>query len=155
MNETLQRKVVPTDASRLPANSNRFAGMRLFRRRGGQLGSIIVEMAMCMPVMILLVFGCLELNSSIFLSQTLTSAAHEGALVGLRQNATEDEVVERVATIMNSRNISGYTVDVKTFGTSFDSLASGEKFAIFIEAPRSNSFISLSEISAEVTAQRP
>ncbi len=56
MNETLQRKVPPTDASRLPANSNRFAGMRLSCRRRGQSGSIIVEMAMCMPVMILLVF---------------------------------------------------------------------------------------------------
>ncbi len=114
-----------------------------------------MEMAVCIPVMLLLVFGCLELNSSIFLSQTLTSAAHEGALIGLRQNATESEVANRVALVMKARNISQYALDIDTFGTPFDALESGQKFAIHIEAPRSNSFIRLSKVDAKVTAMRP
>ena len=119
------------------------------------MGTVIVEMAVCLPVMLLLVFGCLELNSSIFLSQTLTSAAHEGALVGLRQNATEAEVIERVETIMTARNIDQYTLELKTFGTDFVDLESGERFAIAIETPRSNQWISLSQINVEVTALQP
>jgi len=119
------------------------------------MGTVIVEMAVCLPVMLLLVFGCLELNSSIFLSQTLTSAAHEGALVGLRQNATEAEVIDRVETIMTARSISEYTLELKTFGTDFAELESGEKFTIAIETPRSNQWVSLSQINVEVTALRP
>jgi len=127
---------------------------RLSKGRG-PVGTVIVEMAICLPVMMLLVFGCLELNSSIFLSQTLTSAAYEGAIVGLRQNATEAEVIDRVATIMEARSVSHYTLEVKTFGTAFDELASGEKFAIAIETPKANKWVSLSEVSVEVTALRP
>ena len=119
------------------------------------MGTVIVEMAVCLPVMLLLVFGCLELNSSIFLSQTLTSAAHEGALVGLRQNATEAEVIERVETIMTARNIDEYTLELKTFGIDFADLEPGERFAIAIETPRSNQWVSLSQINVEVTALRP
>lgn len=76
-------------------------------------------------------------------------------MVGLRQNATEAEVIDRVKTIMSARSISEYSLEVKTFGTDFETLKSGEKFAIAIQTPRSNQFISLSQVGVEVTALRP
>ena len=146
------------------ASSHAWSPLHLKKRRTrfgrsnrghGSTGAVILEMAACLPVMLLLVFGCLELNSSIFLSQTLTSAAHEGALVGLRQNATEADVLSRVGTIMDARNITGYSLELKTFGTHFDDLQSGQQFANALQAPRSNQFISLSQVGVEVTALRP
>lgn len=125
------------------------------RQSRTRAGAVIVEMAVCMPLMILLIFGCLECNSSIFLSQTLTSAAHEGALVGLRQNATAAEVRDRIATIMASRNISDYTVGLKTSGIPFNSLLPGQPFTIVITADKQNSFISIVSLKASVTALRP
>ena len=139
----------------LPTRAYRKMRYRRSSKGRGPIGTVIVEMAVCLPLMLLLVFGCLELNSSLFLSQTLTSAAHEGALVGLRQNATEADVIERVETIMTARNVTQYTLELKTFGTDFADLESGEKFAIAIETPRSHQYVSLSEISVEVTALRP
>ena len=152
--QLLQHDVDSPRKAALPTRRHRKMRYRSSKRQRS-IGTVIVEMAMCMPLMLLLVFGCLELNSSIFLSQTLTSAAHEGALVGLRQNATEAEVINRVNTIMTARNISGYTLEVQTLGTPFESLDSGEQFTVFIQAPRSGSYISLSNVSAQVTALRP
>ena len=150
-----QKHFLQHNARQLPKRAHRKMRCRRLSNGRGPVGTVIVEMAVCLPVMLLLVFGCLELNSSIFLSQTLTSAAHEGALVGLRQNATEAEVIERVETIMTARNIDQYTLELKTFGTDFADLESGERFAIAIETPRSNQWISLSQINVEVTALRP
>ena len=76
-------------------------------------------------------------------------------MVGLRQNATEFEVMDRVATILSARNVTNYTLDVNTSGVPFDELNSGEKFSIAIKTPRSNQFVSLSEVQVEVTALRP
>lgn len=64
-------------------------------------------MAVCLPLMLLVVFGCIEANTAIFRGQTLTSAAHEGALVGLKRTATAEDITNRVATITLPREDPG------------------------------------------------
>lgn len=129
---------------------------RRFSGRRRLDGSVIVEMAVCLPVMLLLVFGCLELNSSIFLSQTLTSAAHEGALIGSGHGATEADVIDRVEAVLKARNVDEFTLEVRTFGAAdFDQLLPGERFAVAIGTPRANRFVDLSQIDVEVSALRP
>ena len=53
------------------------------KHRNKRLGAAIVEMAICLPVIVLLTYGTIELAGGLFLKQTLTSAAHEGALAGM------------------------------------------------------------------------
>ena len=54
------------------------------KHRNKRLGAAIVEMAICLPVIVLLTYGTIELAGGLFLKQTLTSAAHEGALAGIK-----------------------------------------------------------------------
>ena len=75
------------------------------KHRNKRLGAAIVEMAICLPVIVLLTFGTIELASGLFLKQTLTSAAHEGALVGMRLDATEASVRDRVELILAVREV--------------------------------------------------
>lgn len=118
-------------------------------------GAVIIEMAVCLPLMLLVVFGCIEVSSGIFRGQTLTSAAHEGALVGLKPNATEQDIANRVSTVMAARGISDFTMQINTFGVGFENLQSGERFRIELATEINNSYLTNREVGASVTALRP
>ena len=123
--------------------------------RAKSRGAVIVEMAVCLPLMLLVVFGCIEANTMIFRGQTLTSAAHEGALVGLKLTSTEQDISNRVATIMNARGIDQYTLNIETFGKAFEDLESGEQFRIELSTQSKNTYITANSAEAAVTALRP
>ena len=96
-------------------------------------GAAIVELAVCLPVLVMMVWGTIEVSTSIFMKQTLTSAAHEGALTGMRLNATESEILNKVNLILTARNVTGATVDVIPSGSQFNNLNSGDSFSIRIQ----------------------
>lgn len=118
-------------------------------------GAVIIEMAVCLPLMLMVVFGCLEVSSGIFRGQTLTSAAHEGALVGVKQNATAQDVIDRVNVVLEARGISEYTLNLETFGTPFEDLSPGDAFRIELSTLIDNSYLTVRSIDAAVTALRP
>ena len=117
-------------------------------------GSATIELAICLPVLVLLVFGTIEVSNSIFVKQTLTSAAHEGALVGMRSNSTEQQIIDRVDGILASRNVSNCVINILPTGTSFEALAPGETFHVQVGCPSSYQFIGLEGVSVSVGSQR-
>ena len=102
-----------------------------------------------------MVWGTIEVSGSIFLKQTLTSAAHEGALTGMRLNSTETGVLNKVNLILTARGVTGATVTVTPSGNAFENMTSGDSFSIRIQTTHNNSFISLTGVSVLVTTQRP
>lgn len=118
-------------------------------------GAVIIEMAVCLPLMLMVVFGCIEANTGMFRGQTLTSAAHEGALLGLKRTATAEAITNRIATVMNARGINDYTMNLETFGTPFEDLQSGEQFRIELSTEMNSTYITARTIEAAVTALRP
>ena len=128
--------------------------MRLGSRKKSR-GAAVVELAICLPLLIALVWGTIELNGSIFLKQTLTSAAHDGVLVGLRLNATESEIVDRVNLVLSARGIDDGVVAIETeTNQPFESLVEGEAFTVVVSLAHSSEMglFSLSEIESAVTA---
>lgn len=120
--------------------------------------SAVVELAICLPVVMMLIWGTIELSNSIFLKQTLTSAAHEGALVGTGNAALESEIQTRIATVLDQRLDVPYTVSIETgAGVSYDNLPHGQLFTIIITAnPRSfNDMFELNAVDAQVSAVKP
>ena len=65
------------------------------KNRKKRTGAAVIEMAICLPVSVFMVFGTIELTGAIFLKQTLTSAAHEGALAGMRVGTTDLRLLQR------------------------------------------------------------
>jgi len=126
------------------------------KNRNQRTGAAIIEMAICMPVLVLLVYGTIELTGSIFLKQTLTSAAHEGALFGMKVGASEEGIRERVELILEGRNL-GDTCDVQVSptGDAFDAMASGDSFTVSVSKGDPNAFINVSSVSVQVSTQRP
>lgn len=121
-------------------------------------GSAVVELAICLPIVMGLVWGTIELSNSIFLKQTITSAAHEGALVGTSNGALHSEIQTRVQTVLNNRLSVPFTINVETStGASYDDLPSGSLFTVVVTAePKSfNDLFDIDAVEARVSAVKP
>ncbi|MEO9595648.1 TadE family protein [Rhodopirellula bahusiensis] len=77
------------------------------RRRSGVA---TVEFAVCLPVLILLVFGSIEASSMIFLKQSLNVAAYESTREAIRDGRSNADAAARARTILDSRGIVGYRI---------------------------------------------
>ena len=74
----------------------------MFRRIRGRKGQALAEMAIILPVLLLLVFGIIELSLAWRGFQVVTNSAREGARVIILPSAEEDQVVQRIAQSMTS-----------------------------------------------------
>ncbi len=71
-------------------------------------GATVVEMAMCMPILFLLLFGCYEFARTNMMRHAINAAAYEAARTGITPGAT-------VADVEASANFILATVGVRNF----------------------------------------
>ncbi|SMP48098.1 TadE-like protein [Neorhodopirellula lusitana] len=98
-------------------------------------GTALVELAICMPVFFLIVFASIEACNMIAMKQIICESAYEGALVALKPNATESDVVSRVSTSLAARGVkpSGVYVTGEN-GAQFSGVAQGEIVTVKVDA---------------------
>lgn len=101
------------------------------RRR--RRGVAAVEFAVCLPVIVLLVFGSIEASSFIFLKQSLSVAAYEGIREAIRDGATSAQAIESAANILNAREVRDFTVSLP--GGEVRSARRGQEIVIEVSAP--------------------
>ena len=122
-----------------------------------RFGSAVVELALVLPVLVLIVFGSIEANNAIYLQQVLTEVAYQGALEGVDVSSTEQNVVDRMQDYIDQTSFTGVTFDiVGTDGTDFDDLISGETFRVIVTAPYESMSIGIQAFSGlnDLTATR-
>lgn len=73
-------------------------------------GAAIAEFAVCLPIIILIVFATLEATEMIFLKQSLTISAYEGARVALVPEVEDGSVEVVCQNILDDRRISNATI---------------------------------------------
>ncbi|MCS7469043.1 pilus assembly protein [Stieleria sp. ICT_E10.1] len=82
-------------------NTNSCRPSRRFRRRG----AATVEFAVCLPALIALTIGTIDLCSMLFLKESIKLAAYEGARRGVARGRTNADVIARVQQFLDERNI--------------------------------------------------
>jgi Flp pilus assembly protein TadG len=93
--------------------------MKAHRRRSrGDAGAAAVELAIVLPLLILLVFGIIEFSLLWHQSQGLQASAREGARVAALPQNTVSEITARVrdalsGTVANSSSVAQPTVVVR------------------------------------------
>jgi Flp pilus assembly protein TadG len=75
-------------------------------------GIAAAEFAVCLPLIMVLLLGTLEVSTTIFLKQTLSIAAYEGARTAITSNATASDVEEACNRILIQRNVAGSVIAV-------------------------------------------
>ncbi|MEM6981106.1 MAG: TadE family protein [Planctomycetota bacterium] len=111
--------------------SGRKRGNRGRRRKG----VAAVEMAVCLPVIILLVFGAIEASSFIFLKQSLNVAAYEGIRESIRVGSSNAEGAQRAGDILTSRSVQDFEIRFPNGDAS--EAERGDEIVIEVVAPTS------------------
>jgi Flp pilus assembly protein TadG len=75
-------------------------------------GVAATELAVCMPVIVLIVLATIEACAMIFLQQSLSVAAYEGARVSLAPGAQASNVEAQCQLILDDRDVRGAQINV-------------------------------------------
>jgi Flp pilus assembly protein TadG len=103
------------------------------QQSGKRRGVAAVEFAVCLPVIILLVFGAIEASSFIFLKQALNVAAYEGIRESIRISSNTSSGVDRATNILDARNVQGFDIAFPN-GEAADATR-GDEIVIEVSAP--------------------
>jgi Flp pilus assembly protein TadG len=124
-----------------PKTDRRLRFRPFSRRRDGR-GVAATELAVCLPIIVLLVIATIEACSAVFLKQSLTVAAYEGARTALVEGATPTSIQTACDQILTDRRIKGGKVTVSP--ANIAALNAGDYVEVSITAPcASNSVVPL------------
>ena len=88
-----------------------------------------------LPVVLVLVFGSIEVANGVFLKQSLTVAAYEGARAATRAGGTTAQAQERIREVLVNRGIENETITI-TPAVNADT-ARGTTVRVTVAAPGS------------------
>jgi Flp pilus assembly protein TadG len=100
----------------------------------GRKGLACVELAVCLPLLLLLVFGSIQACNLIFLKHSITTAAYEGTLELVKSGSTNTSVETRVEQVLEMRGVKNYEVDIKPGNKEVEKTTPGFPFQIEVTA---------------------
>jgi Flp pilus assembly protein TadG len=106
------------------------------RKIRNRKGTATVELAVCLPIMVIIVFGFIESTNAIFLKERLTSAAYEGARRATAPSQTSATAVASANSVLTQYGISGGTITITPAVTS--TTATGTSVSVSVTAPFSS-----------------
>jgi len=96
-------------------------------------GAAVIEFAVCLPLIVLIVFGGIEAASMLFLRQTLVQAAYEGIKTGVKVNGTSTAATASAQAVCDGRNLKNVTITMNP--SDLTTIARGEIVEIVVSAP--------------------
>ena len=110
-------------------------------------GAAVVELAVCLPVMVLLVFGAIEATNVVYLKQTATTAAYEGVRLATATGGTESAARQRIDEVLATHAISNATV---TFNPSIGpTTRRGDNISVSVTIPASENITAVTRLFGE------
>jgi Flp pilus assembly protein TadG len=103
------------------------------RHRRRRRGVAAAELAVCLPIVVLLVVATIEACSAVFLKQSLTVSAYEGVRTALEANATATTVADTCNRVLSDRRIQNATVTVRP--SNVEALQPGDLVDVTVSAP--------------------
>lgn len=104
--------------------------MKRIRNRSG---AAIVELAVCLPTILLLVFASVECCSMIFLQQSLTVSSYEGTRQAIKFDATNSKVTTACTDMLTNRRVKSATITLSPSDVS--GVARGSMITVQVSAP--------------------
>jgi Flp pilus assembly protein TadG len=106
---------------------------RMKTSRTDREGVAAVEFAVCLPVMLLIVLATIEACTMVFLKQSLSIAAYEGARAALVQSASTANVQRVAQQVLTERRVNGGTVLLSP--SNISSIKPGQYLTVTVTAP--------------------
>ncbi len=103
-------------------------------------GTAVVELAVCLPVLVLLLMGSLEICNFVYLKQSLSAIAYECSREAIRPSATNASVQEAADGMLSARNLSDVTV---SFSQNVAQVVRGQQVTVTVSAPSSSNRVAI------------
>ncbi|HIE99365.1 MAG TPA: pilus assembly protein [Planctomycetes bacterium] len=111
------------------------------RSRRARRGTAATELAVCLPIVLVLIVGTIEACSMVYLKQSLSVAAYEGVRVSVSPNGDATAVTTAANRILTARNVISPTITVSP--ANFANQPAGTWVSVHVTAPaNANSIIS-------------
>jgi Flp pilus assembly protein TadG len=101
--------------------------------KSSRKGAALVEFAVCLPVILLVVFGSIQAASMLFLRQTAIQSAYEGVKVAVRGDGTDALAREVAQQVIDGRRLTGVTIDINPSNVA--DLEPGTVIDVTVSAP--------------------
>ncbi len=107
-------------------------------RSSSRRGALTVEVAICLPVLFLVLFGCYELSKANMLHHAAENAAYEASRAGIVPGATPQKCIDYAASVLRSVGITNFNVQVSPTTINRDTPA----ISVLVEIPlRTNTLL--------------
>ena len=98
-------------------------------------GAAVVELAVLIPVLFTVAFGTLEVCNRMYLRQTASVAAYEGARLAARRTITQAQVEARCMDLLTGRRVVGGTVTITPGNNGLATLPTGGQLQVEVTIP--------------------
>jgi hypothetical protein len=105
------------------------------RLRKSRKGVAVTEAAFCIPVILILIFGSLEVCNVIFVKERVSICAYEGCRVGVKRRATRQQAFDASKQLMNSFGYSDSQFTVTVTPDDFSTLEALDPISVSISYP--------------------
>jgi len=102
-------------------------------RRARRDATAVIELAVCLPVIVVLVFAAIESCSMIFVTQALHAAAYEGARVAIQRTGGTAATEQMSRQILDGHGVAGATIACEPANVA--AVASGVPITVTVSAP--------------------
>ncbi len=111
--------------------------MRRFQRQPvRRKGAATVELSICLPLFILILFGSIEASNLIYLRESLCLASYEAARQAVSLDVSQADIEKRAKQLLASRGITNPTVTLSP--SDFNSTSGGDPVTITVSVPTSS-----------------
>jgi hypothetical protein len=111
---------------------NRHLASRSLARRSRRAVAV-VELAVCLPILVVILVATIETCVMLQLQQNLVVTAYEGARVGVIPGIEADTVHQQCVLLLDDRSVHGYTITLTPADPS--TLDPGDSLTVTIAAP--------------------
>ena len=116
-------------------------------------GAAVVELALCLPLLVVFTLGTIEICNCIYKRQSLAITAYEGARVALIVGATEENVRTQCDFLLADRRLHEAVVTIAP--DDFESAPAGTFIAVEVSVPHApNSILPTSVFAQEFMTAR-
>lgn len=107
-------------------------------RAGGRkrFGAAAVECAVCLPMILALVFGTIEATNAVYLQRSLTTSAFEAGNVAAALGSDANNAVIRAKAVLSCLGVNGATINISPWVTP--DTATGTIITVTCSAPLSS-----------------
>ncbi len=106
-----------------------------------QRGAATVECLVCLPIVIAISFATIDLSSAMFIKESLTVAAYEGARVGAKRGGTDADVTAKIREVLDGRGINYRPNSVRVSTPGFGAANTLEHVTVTVAVPCSSNLV--------------